>query len=81
MQEFLKQTEVGLEVASTILGYWAEPRQCWEWVGGTGVGEATVLPNAATLVFLFCLWKSALGFNGALKAECTRPHKPFLRSL
>lgn len=72
MQEFLKQTEVGLEVTSSILGYQAEPHQCWEWVGGTGGGEITVLPNAVTLLFLFCLWNSALGFSRGSEARTHR---------
>lgn len=48
--------------APTVLG----------WLGGAGVGEATVLPNAATLGFLFCLWNSELGFSEGSKARTHR---------
>lgn len=42
------------------------------WLGGAGMDEATVLPNAATLGFLFCLWNSELGFSEGSKARTHR---------
>lgn len=67
MQEFLKQTEAGPD-AGPLTALVTRLHSS----GGAGMDEATVLPNAATLGFLFCLWNSELGFSEGSKARTHR---------